>query len=312
VVGGAIFSGNISVYNGTFSGNSSNGQGGAIISTPGGTLTAYNNIFTRNPRGRTHPQYGGAGISNDEYGTVNSSYNLFYQNLDAGSTEDDCNNCTSNTNSITGSNPNLLPLGYYGGPTETVTPQPGSPAICAASASLIPSAVTTDQRGFSRTTDYNSTACVDLGAVQTDYTAVAFSSSSYAGVETLATSPAPVVTVTENGQDIGGVPITPGYSGTGSPTGLGTVTTVGGTGASFNSFTAPLAAQGTLSVSLPITASGNSVQPAALTATASLNIQMGAQTITFVQLYPVTYPVSPITLSATGGAPSASSLDLGR
>ena len=90
------------------------------------------------------------------------------------------------------------------------------------------------------------------------------------------------------------------------------MTTVGGTGASFNSFTAPLAAQGTLSVSLPITASGNSVQPAALTATASLNIQMGAQTITFVQLYPVTYPVSPITLSATGGAPSASSLDLGR
>jgi MBG domain (YGX type) len=117
-----------------------------------------------------------------------------------------------------------------------------------------------------------------------------------------AVNPAPVVTVTENGQHIGGVPITLAYSGTGSPTGLGPVTTAGGTGATFSSLTATAAAQGTLTVSLPITGSGNSVQPPALTASATLNIHSTAQTITFVAPSPLTYGYAPFTLTATGGA----------
>jgi MBG domain (YGX type) len=125
---------------------------------------------------------------------------------------------------------------------------------------------------------------------------------SYSGVVKQAVNPAPVVTVTENGQHIGGVPITLAYSGTGSPTGLGPVTTAGGTGATFSSLTATAAAQGTLTVSLPITGSGNSVQPPALTASATLNIHSTAQTITFVAPSPLTYGYAPFTLTATGGA----------
>jgi len=296
--GGAIMndSGALTVTNSTFSGNSAALYGGAIYNYLSSLVTANNNIFIGN---RANPN-GGAGILNGS--TANASYNLFYQNLDTGGTEDDCLNCTSNTNAITSTNPLLAALGNYGGPTQTMLPQPGSPAICAASNALTPSGVTTDQRGFSRTTTYNSTTCQDLGAVQTDYTAVAFSSSGYSSVSNQAVNPAPVVTVTENGQNIGGVPIALSFSGTGSPTGLGPVTTVGGTGASFSSLSASAAAQGTLSVSLPITASGNSVQPAALTASATLSVLSTTQTITFAVASPMTYGTAPITLTATGGA----------
>ena len=292
---GAIFnSGTLTVTHSTFSGNSGN-YGGAIYND-GSLVNIDNSIIAGNSS-----HYGsGAGILSNA-GTVNNSYNLYYQNLDGGATEDDCNNCTTNTNAIASSNPLLTALGNYGGPMQTLLPEPGSPAICAGSMSLIPSGVTTDQRGFSRTTTYNGIVCVDLGAVQTDYTAVAFSSSSYSGVAHQNVNPAPVVTVTENGQNIGGVPITLGYSGTGSPTGLGPVTTVSGVGASFTSLAAATAAQGTMSVDLPITASGNAVQPAALTASASLNIQAATQTISFVTSSPVTYGLAPITLTATGG-----------
>ena len=141
----------------------------------------------------------------------------------------------------------------------------------------------------------------DLGAVQTDYTAVAFSASTYSEFVNQNVSPAPVVTVTENGQNIGGVPITLGYSGTGSPTGLGPVTTVGGAGATFGSLTASAPAQGTLSVNLPITASGNAVQPTALAGSATLNIHGTAQTIVFVAPSTLTYGNAPISLTATGG-----------
>jgi predicted outer membrane repeat protein len=296
--GGAIesFGGTLMAINNTFSGNSTASRGGAIDSCNGATLMAYNNIFTGNSA-----SLGGAGII-DLGGTVNASYNLYYQNLTAGTTEDDCNGCTSNTNAITGSDPLLAVLGNYGGPTQTMLPAPGSPAICGGTTGLIPSGITTDQRGFSRTTTYDGTACVDLGAVQTDYTAVALSASGYTGLVNQNVNPAPVVTVTENGQNIGGVPITLGYSGTGSPTGLGPVTTVGGTGATFGVLTASLPAEGTLSVNLPITASGNTVQPAALDASATLNIHgTGPQTIVFVAPSGEAYGSAPIVLTATGG-----------
>lgn len=299
--GGAIDNndGALTVAGSTFSGNSALYFGGAIDNDTGSSMTASNNIFV----GNSAASNGGAGIHFFGGGMVELDYSLYYQNLDTDGTEDDCNSCTSNTNATTNSDPLLAALGSYGGTTTgTLLPEPGSPAICAGSTALIPSGLTTDQRGFGRTTTYNSSICVDLGAVQTNYTAAAFSSSSYSGVANQNLNPAPVVTVTENGQNVGGIPITLGYSGTGSPTGLGPVTTVGGTGATFSSLTASAAAQGTLSISLPITSSSNSVQPAALTASASLNIQLPTQTITFVTSSPVIYGYAPITLTATGGA----------
>ncbi len=62
---------------------------------------------------------------------------------------------------------NLSSLGNVGGPTQTMIPLPGSPAICATSPS---SATGTDQRRDSRTTNYAGTSCRDAGAVETNYT----------------------------------------------------------------------------------------------------------------------------------------------
>jgi CSLREA domain-containing protein len=264
--GGAIRNfGTMTVTDSTFSANS--GNYGAAIYNYGSSMTVENSILTGNSS-----QFGkGAGILSDS-GTVNANYNLYYQNLDGNGSEDDCNGCTSNENAITGSNPLLADLSNNGGTTATLLPEPGSPVICSGSTTLIPSGETMDQRGFGRTTTYNSTKCVDLGAVQSNYSAVAFSSSSYSGIVNQPVNPAPAVTVTENGQNIGGVPITLKYSGPGSAAGLGPVTTIGGTGAAFSSLTVSSPGQGTLSVSVPITASGNPVQPSALTASATLNI----------------------------------------
>jgi hypothetical protein len=57
-----------------------------------------------------------------------------------------------------------------------------------------------------------------------------------------------------------------------------------------------------LTAVLPITASGNAVQPAALSASATLSISANAQTITFAAPSSLTYGTAPITLKATGGA----------
>jgi hypothetical protein len=94
-------------------------------------------------------------------------------------------------------------------------PLPGSAAICAASKSLAVDAngnpLTTDQRGFPLgASSYCPASSVDAGAVQTNYTAVAFtnipSGGVYAAVQNQIPNPAPNVSVTENGQNIGGVP----------------------------------------------------------------------------------------------------------
>jgi CSLREA domain-containing protein len=164
VAGGGILNvvdSSSTVINSTFSGNFATGTGvdggGGIANA--GTLAANNNIFTGNTAAAAH----GGGIYNRS-GTTTASYNVFYNNLAAGS-EDDCGNCTP-TNSTTG-NPNLLPLGYYGGTTETMALAPGSAAICAGLAADVPNGVSTDQRGFALDATCAS-GFVDAGAVQTN------------------------------------------------------------------------------------------------------------------------------------------------
>jgi predicted outer membrane repeat protein len=68
------------------------------------------------------------------------------------------------TNNLTNGDPLLAPLGNYGGPTPTMPPLPGSPALDAAAGST----ETTDQRGALRVADGdgNGTAEVDIGAVE--------------------------------------------------------------------------------------------------------------------------------------------------
>ncbi len=59
-------------------------------------------------------------------------------------------------------NPLLAPLDDYGGPTQTMALLPGSPAIDAGSNALIPTGITTDQRGEPRIVN----GTVDIGAVE--------------------------------------------------------------------------------------------------------------------------------------------------
>jgi len=63
---------------------------------------------------------------------------------------------------IIGVHPLLAPLSYYGGPTQTMPPLPGSRVIGAGSTALIPTGITTDQRGEPRIVN----GTVDIGAVE--------------------------------------------------------------------------------------------------------------------------------------------------
>jgi len=303
--GGAICNedGIAAISDSTFSANSSGSAGGGAIFVFGGAVTATNNIFVGNS-GRV-----GAGVANAA--TANLSDNVFFNNVDTGGTEDDCASCTSNTQAIA-ANPMLAPLGNYGGTTQTMLPLPGSPAICAGSAALLPMGLTTDQRGFPRTTSYSingtPTVCVDAGAVQTNYTSVQFtnvpSSGSYNGAVDIAVSnPAPVVSLTENNQSIGGVPITLLFSGASNTvTGLEPATTATGMGASFNNIIVTMVGDNALSVNIPITGTGASIQPAALTASAAIDIVEQAQTITFGPLPNQPFGTAAFNVSATASS----------
>jgi CSLREA domain-containing protein len=161
--GGAIYvnSGLVTVSDSTFYGNSTNATGGfnssagGAMYTAAGTLTVNNDIVSGNSAGPN-----GNAIFNAA--TVNASNNVFFNNIGG-----DCHNCNTNTNEVT-TDPELLPLGNYGGTTQTMLPQPGSSAICAGSSTLVPGGTTTDQRGF-----FLGSVCanggVDAGAVQSAY-----------------------------------------------------------------------------------------------------------------------------------------------
>ena len=193
--GGAIQVNNgaaATVSDNTFTANTASGgsspYGGAILNA--GTLVAGNNIFAANTAGS------GAGIYNTA--TANLDANVYYQNLNSGSNEDDCPNCTSNTNAVTASSNPVAPLGSYGGAQQTMVPLPGSGAICAGLLTDVPSGVTTDERGYPF--DPNCPAgAVDAGAVQSNY-ALSFSTNPPASVYSgQSIAPAPVVQLSESG-----------------------------------------------------------------------------------------------------------------
>jgi predicted outer membrane repeat protein len=166
--GGAIANGGtLTLSNNTFVANTSTGGAGGAIVNSGGTLTLSNNILSGNGSGT------GAGVDRTG-GTVNASDDVFYQNLDSGGAESDCVSCNSNLGAVD-ADPDLAPLGNYGGSTETMMPLPGSPAICAGSFAQFPSGETTDQRRFPVTD------CVDAGAVQTNYALVSTTADSGSG-----------------------------------------------------------------------------------------------------------------------------------
>ncbi len=245
VLGSAIYNtGALSLTYSTVAGNAASSAGG-IYNNSGAAVSLANTTFAANT---------GTGAGIDNLGGLTGTNTL----LDA-SAECAGSGCptSGNGNVVSAS---VAALGNYGGTMPTVLPLPGSTAICGGSAALIPANALTDQRGFANEnltyTGYSSTApCADSGAVQTNYTSVQFVSSGLyvATAGKPGTTPAVVVSVTESGQNVGGVPVTLTFSGTGSATGL-TATTVAGIGATFNSIQATTAAASgdTLSVKMPV------------------------------------------------------------
>jgi len=188
--GGIDNQGTLTIINSSVVGNSLSGYlygGPASVGLSGGginnngTLTMTNSVVagnSANANAQGNPDWeaivSGGGI---EGGITTGTNNIISGNTANGS-EDDCDTysgapaCpTSGQNgNLIGASVQLAPLGNYGGPTQTQPPLPGSTAICAGIIANIPAGVTTDQRGFPRTTTYGSNPpCVDSGAVQTNY-----------------------------------------------------------------------------------------------------------------------------------------------
>jgi hypothetical protein len=158
------------LQNCTFYGNAVAGNGGAIDNVFGATLNVLHCTFSSNSAGSS-----GAGIDN-----YLSQVNLTNSIL-AGNTGQDIYNWGGSTVTAAGSNlvqslvngggtvigtviaanPLLAPLGNYGGPTQTMPPLLGSPAVDQAAATTL----NHDQRGFPRPLGL----APDIGAVEGIY-----------------------------------------------------------------------------------------------------------------------------------------------
>jgi fibronectin-binding autotransporter adhesin len=151
-------------------------------------------------------------------------------------------------------NPELAPLGNYGGPTPTMALLFGSPAINAGSVGSVPSGVTTDQRGPGYPRIVNST--VDIGAFEGTGIPTTTAVQTSAASSTYGQS----VTFTATVSDGGGVPTgsVEFYNGT---TVLGPGSSLSGSGNSATSMlTTSMVAAGTnLSIRAVYTPTGNFV-----------------------------------------------------
>jgi Right handed beta helix region len=190
--GGAILNVGTAVLNGCTLTANSTGSGGAIVNNSPGHMALNNCTLTGNS---SAPLGGGGAIVNRASLSINNCTLANNTSNNGGSIYNDSTGVLDLTNSIvTGPNSsivqlgtlngssnlvdtaniNLAPLGNYGGPTQTLPPLPGSPAIDAGDDAAA-SAFSTDQRGYPRVAG----AHVDIGAVEAgdaipgyDYTVV--------------------------------------------------------------------------------------------------------------------------------------------
>jgi len=213
--GGGVFSlGSFTLTSSTVSANTAScnlcadGSAGGGIYNSSSTLTLNNSIV--------------AGNIVSVSGSGTASYADIYGNY-----IDDGGNVASADSSATSDFSTSLQLGPLqlngaGATVQVLIPLPGSPAICAGLQSNIPAGVTTDERGFPNTTSYPgyaSNPCVDAGAVQTNYTSIAFARQPGVTVANTAITPSPAVEIIETNTNTGatdtvsGVPILLDYSG---------------------------------------------------------------------------------------------------
>jgi CSLREA domain-containing protein len=336
--GGAIENGGtLTVANSTFSGNSSTYSGGAIDSDHGTTLTVANSTFSANTT--TNSGGYGGGIYADDGSAltvVNSTFNsntatngggvygkgtmvtanLLSPDAIAGSSyTDNGGSIIAGVNGVTSSNISLAPLGYYGGPAQTVPPVPGSAGICAALATGLGNDASnhpitlpaTDQRGNPRSTTLYSNggaACVDAGAVQTAYSLTFTMSPSEPQQSGIPFTPAPSVQLSDNGQieTIPGAPITVALS-------AGTIssgsTTVGTASTGVSTFGGLIASTSTVLPSDYIIASAQA-GPYIVTANSANFDILPPQTIHITQALPSTVIYNGLSLNYSTSATSTS------
>lgn len=122
-LGGAIYNeGAVAVTNSTFAGNTA--SSGGSIRMDSGTLTVSNSTISANVASS-----GGGGIEING-GTLTLNNSIVAGNTTAGTFgADDCNGCGTPSHNLIGVAPQLSALGWYGGSTQTMLPQVGSPAI---------------------------------------------------------------------------------------------------------------------------------------------------------------------------------------
>ncbi len=199
--GGAVYSfGSMTVHRSTFSGNAARAVGtsfcrafgGAVVSGGplvvnqstffGNTVTAevgeaqggaiYNqSTFTLNQStiaGNSADVSAGTGSGSRGGGVVNGRFGItLFNSIVAGNSAFESTNLTANFasvgNNVVFGDPALYPLGNYGGPTQTMPPRPGSPALNGGSDSG-PISFPTDQRGLTRRVG----SAVDVGAVEAE------------------------------------------------------------------------------------------------------------------------------------------------
>ncbi|MGA9061102.1 MAG: Ig-like domain repeat protein [Terracidiphilus sp.] len=303
--GGISNSGTLTLADDTITGNSSSGSGGGIYNSS--TLVASDSTLSGNTA--TTPS-GGGGIDNIGPGTVALANSILSGNT-SNSASDDLDNSgvfSNNLGNVIGvlngapvnaTAINLAPLANYGGPTQTVVPLPGSPAICAGLAAGIPSGLTTDQRGLPNTnSNYPGyAACVDAGAVQTNYALIFSTQPAGPAVNT---NFAAAVTLTESGnpfQPSVTIPLT--LSGTGTLSG-GSAATLGGVASytlqvnaagSSDTLTANLTLNGALTPPVAISTTSNSFDVGAVTPTVGLSLS--AASVTYGTLVTLTATVPP-------------------
>jgi hypothetical protein len=148
--GGIDNSGTLTVSNTTISGNTAITDGGGIFNTA--TLTVSNSTISDN-------------TASNSGGIFSSSALMVTNGILTGDTGGECIGAgcpTSGTNGNLVSGVALAPLGFYGGPTQTMAPLPGSTALNAGVFQT--GEPTTDQRGALRPSTAH--APIDAGAVQ--------------------------------------------------------------------------------------------------------------------------------------------------
>ena len=185
--GGGICSlspyGGLSLFNCTIYGNSANN---------GGNIYAGGNYFTIGSTVIAGGTVNSSGVAPDLWGNIYSAGFNLVQNITGG-------NPLNGYGDIVSVNPNLFPLGNYGGDLPTLLPQPNSPVIDAGYSFF--SSFSKDERGNKRVAN----GMTDIGAVETNYKSAAFAGTPQSAMVNTTFSTALQGIVTESGNPVAGV-----------------------------------------------------------------------------------------------------------